>query len=382
MYSVYSYGSMIADQVRMAPYVEALRQSVKPGSVVLDIGTGTGICALLACQFGARRVYAIEPSDAIQVAREIAVANGCADRIEFIQNLSTRITLPERADVIVSDLRGVLPFMGHHFASIVDARRRFLAPGGILIPQMDTMWAAIVTAPELYERYIEPWDKYNYGFDMRAARTVVLNTWGKGRVEPGQLLAEPKVWAQLDYSTIEAANVSAELDWKAGHPGEAHGLLVWFDTLLTTGIGFSNAPGGGAAVYGSALFPFLEPVQLQAGDEVQIRLKANLVVDDYVWNWETVIRDGNKPESVKAQFRQSTFFGTPLSPAKLRRRASSFHPTLDEDGQITHFILALMDGTVSLSEIADKLFAEFPSQFADRQAALSKVSELSQQYSR
>jgi len=85
---------MIADTVRTGAYAEALRRAVKAGSVVLDIGTGTGIWALLACKFGARRVYAAEPGDAIHVAREIAAANGWSDRIEFIQRLSTEVTLP------------------------------------------------------------------------------------------------------------------------------------------------------------------------------------------------------------------------------------------------------------------------------------------------
>src|SRR3954471_21820036 len=105
---------MIADSARMDAYARALRQAIKPGSVVLDIGTGIGIFAMLASQFGARRVYAIEPDDAIQIARQIAAANGYAERVEFFQNLSTRIELPERADIIVSDLRGVLPVFQHH----------------------------------------------------------------------------------------------------------------------------------------------------------------------------------------------------------------------------------------------------------------------------
>src|SRR5579863_9313159 len=88
MYSLAGYGEMIADGVRMEAYARALRQTVKPGSVVLEIGTGPGIFAILACQLGASRVYAIEPDDIIQVAREVASANGCADRIEFLQDLS------------------------------------------------------------------------------------------------------------------------------------------------------------------------------------------------------------------------------------------------------------------------------------------------------
>ena len=140
---------MIADATRMGAFARALGQAIKPGAVVIDIGTGTGICALLACRHGARRVYAIEPDDAIQVAREIAAANGYADRIEFIQAISTQVTLPERADVIVSDLGGVLPWFQRHIPSIVDARARFLAPGGVLIPQQDVGWAAVVEAHEL-----------------------------------------------------------------------------------------------------------------------------------------------------------------------------------------------------------------------------------------
>src|SRR5256714_2578071 len=144
MYGLGAYGSMIADRVRVEAYAEALRKSVRKGSVVAEIGTGPGIFAVLACQLGATRVYAIEPSEIIQVAREVAAANGCADKIEFFEELSDRVTLPVRANVVLSDLRGVLPLFQRHIPAIVDARRRFLAPGGTLIPQKDMLWAAIV----------------------------------------------------------------------------------------------------------------------------------------------------------------------------------------------------------------------------------------------
>jgi protein arginine N-methyltransferase 1 len=128
------YGSMIRDTARTGAYAGALRAVVRPDSVVLDIGTGSGILALLACRFGARKVYAVEPDDIIQLAREAAAANGFADRIEFIQGISTRLDLREKVDVIVSDLRGVLPALEQGLVSIMDARDRLLAPGGRLIP--------------------------------------------------------------------------------------------------------------------------------------------------------------------------------------------------------------------------------------------------------
>src|SRR5262249_29867935 len=144
-------------------YLNALRHAVNPDSVVVDLGTGTGFLALLACQFGARRVYAIEPDDTIYIGREIAKDNGFSERIVLIHDLSTRVGLPERADLIISDLRGILPLFAQHIPSIIDARRRFLAPGGLLIPQSDTLFAGVVEAHDLYRHRTGPWRDKVYG---------------------------------------------------------------------------------------------------------------------------------------------------------------------------------------------------------------------------
>jgi protein arginine N-methyltransferase 1 len=100
---------MIRDSVRTDAYARALRSCVGPNSTVLDIGTGVGIFALLACQFGARKVFAVDPNETIEIAREIASVNGYADRIEFIADLSTKIVLPEPVDIIVTEMHGILP---------------------------------------------------------------------------------------------------------------------------------------------------------------------------------------------------------------------------------------------------------------------------------
>src|SRR5574338_341457 len=137
MYSLHFYGQMLADAPRMDAYASALRHAIKPDSVVMDLGCGPGVFALLACKLGARRVYAVEPNNVIGLAREAAVANGFASRIEFFDTLSTDVTLPEPATLIVSDLRGVLPYYQQHLPSILDARKRLLARDGVLIPRRD-----------------------------------------------------------------------------------------------------------------------------------------------------------------------------------------------------------------------------------------------------
>ena len=295
MYSLGGYGSMLADRVRVDAYAQALRQTVHVGSVVVEIGTGPGIFAVLACQVGASRVYAIEPFEIIQVAREVAAANGCADKIEFFADLSNRVTLPTRADVIVSDLRGVLPLLERHIPAIVDARRRFLSPGGALIPRKDTLWAAIAEAPKPYGELVDPWDHNALGQDLSPARRLIVNQVHRFRVDADQLLTAGRLWTTLDYNSVENPDVRGNLDWKVERAGTGHGILLWFDADLAEGIGFSSGPSGPETVYGSLFLPWPQPVPLVPSQSVAADLEAKLMEEDYVWRWTTRIepQDGS-----------------------------------------------------------------------------------------
>jgi protein arginine N-methyltransferase 1 len=313
MYSLHFYGQMLADAVRMDAYAEALRRAVKPDSIVLDLGCGPGLFALLACKLGARRVYAVEPDNAINIAREAAVANGFADRIEFFQNLSTEITLREPATIIISDLRGVLPWFQQHIPAIIDARDRLLAPGGVLIPRSDTLWAAVVEAEDEHGKIVGPWADNKFHLDLSAGVTRITNTWRKTRIRAEELLTEPVRWATLDYYTVSNPDISAELSWRATRTGTAHGVAVWFDADLSEGIGFSNRPGAVGLIYGIGFFPFPRPAPVKEGESIRLKLRADFVQGDYVWRWDTDFTDQ------KIGFRQSTFYGVALSPEQLRK---------------------------------------------------------------
>ncbi|MDZ7267796.1 MAG: 50S ribosomal protein L11 methyltransferase [candidate division KSB1 bacterium] len=376
MYSLFDYGDMIADRVRFEAYSKALRQTMKPGAVVLDIGTGTGIFALLACKLGARRVYALETNNAIAVAAELAVVNGCQERITFLQQLSTKTVLPEAADVIISDLRGVLPLLEQHLPSLVDARQRLLAPGGTLLPWRDTLWAAVITAPELYQRHFQPWQQDLLGLDTQPCQRLLANLWQRAQFQPGQLLTAPQCWATLNYHTLTSPHVSGELSWRVTQSGTAHGLCLWFDAELSPGIGFSNAPGQPKTIYGQAFFPWPQPVALAAGDHLTVRLQANLVKDDYVWQWHTRINSGNERGSRMTEFRQSSLWGEPLSPHQLRKRAHTFVPRLNQEGRIMQFILNRMEGRATLADLAHELVQTFPRDFPDWQSALVRLGDL------
>jgi protein arginine N-methyltransferase 1 len=314
MYSLHFYGEMLANAPRIEPYVEALRRSVTRDSVLLDLGCGQGLFALLACKFGARRVYAVEPDNVINIAREAAVANGCGDRIEFFQSLSTEVTLPEPATIIISDLRGVLPWFQQHIPAIIDARTRLLTADGVLIPRRDTLWAALVEAPEQYEQIVKPWQIRVGEVDLSAGVSKVTNLWRKTRIKSEELITDSVCWTTLDYHTVDSPDTSAEMSWSVARSGVTHGVAVWFDTELGEGIGFSNRPGATELIYGAGLFPFPRPVEIREGERVEIKLRADLVNGDYVWRWDTDFTEQ------KIEFRQSTFYGVALSAEQLRKK--------------------------------------------------------------
>ena len=375
-YSTSGHGAMLADAARVDAYARAIGKCVRPGDAVLEIGTGTGLFAMLAARAGARRVYAIEADDVIEVARANAAANGLAQSIEFIHALSTEVDLPERVDVIVSDLRGVLPLYEHHFASIADARARFLAPGGRLVPREDRVMAACVEAPELHARIAAPWTVDTHGVRMDAGRDLVLNDWHRASFNAGEILTGAACCATFDYPTLVDPGMKARVRLRANRGGIAHGLALWFDATLAEGVELSGAPGaeGRATIYGHVFLPWPRAVAIASGDEIEVAIDARLVGGQYVWNWET--RCG--PE----RFSQSTFRAEPASAARLRLRSATHVARIGEEARIDRAILEAMEGGAALGDIASGLQARFPARFARWEDALARVGDLSERYTR
>jgi protein arginine N-methyltransferase 1 len=381
MYSLAGYASMLRDRIRVDAYAQALRSVVQPESVVIDLGTGPGIFAILACQLGAKKVYALESSHIIQVAKDAAVDNGCSDKIEFIQDLSTRIDLPELGDVIVSDLRGVLPLFQQHIPTIIDARCRFLSRGGIIIPGRDTLWVAVVEAPQLYERFIDCWQNNSLEQDLRAARKLAINDPQSVWKSSVKLLTYPQCWAVLDYSTLEHPDVSGIFSDRVRRVGVGHGLMVWFDTHLVERFGFSNAPDAPESIYGSVFFPWPQPIALRESQMFRGRLDARLIGNDYLWSWTTEVESASNPANSSTRFEQSQIQSLPISLRRLHKARSDYIPQLNSEGRIRSRAFELMDGTKSLEAIAQVLASEFPQRFPRWQEALTFAGQLAQEYS-
>lgn len=384
MYTINEYGIMIADRERTDAYAAALEFVVNPDSVVLEVGTGTGFFAMLACRYGAKKVYAIEPNDAIAVAQKLARENGCTDRILFIQDVAKNINLAEKATVVISDMRGRLPLFGLHLPCIIDVRRRLLAPEAVMIPARDSLWATLVASPSIYRELVTPWQEKNHAINMQSVRQLAINNFVSLRAScpDEEVLVEPQCWAKLDYYTINDSDVSGHMSWRVEQDGCAHGIKVWFDTILTDEIGFSNAISRPDKIYGNLFFPWPREVLLRRGDEITVSLKASLIGEDYVWCWNSCIRSCNGARINEAVFEQSTFKGTPLSLPRIKRRSENYRPVLNKEGLIDKQILQMMDEGQPLRDIAQVIFKQFPDDFPDYKRSLNHVGKLSLKYSK
>lgn len=96
---------LLRDRARLDAYARAIRMQVRPGDVVADVGSGSGILAWLAAQAGARRVHAVELNTNSYKALLRAVRrNDVLGRVVPTLADGTQWVPPEPVDVVVCEL--------------------------------------------------------------------------------------------------------------------------------------------------------------------------------------------------------------------------------------------------------------------------------------
>ena len=378
MYSLKDYGGMIADGVRMAAYEAAMRRVITPGSVVLDIGAGAGIMSLLAAKLGARRVVAVEPNPLVRVGSRLAVENGFASCITFVHGLSQQIELGEKFDVVVADLRGGLPNAACYIDAVVDARKRLMKPGGVLIPLRDTIFAAPVQVEEAFSKLVSPWRDNRFGLKMEGAVGAMLNRGLTGLKSIDRLLGRGQPIATLEYATVTSPNINVTTELQVEETGVVHGLSLWFETELVPGVGFSTAPDKEETVYGRWFLPMREPVDVTSGDRIEVSIKAALDDDTRLWIWRGKIlaADGLK----RASFASSSAFFNPESPDVREVFHSASKPSLSGDGRVVRDVMAGFDGKRCVADVVAAIITKHPDRFGHVEDAENFVRVVVERY--
>ena len=142
---------MLNDKLRILAYEKAIKETVKPGDVVVDLGTGTGILSLWALEAGASCVYGIDlNSDILALAVKSMMQHKFSDRFIAINKLSYDVILPERADVLISEIIGNIADNEDFQPILNDAIRRFLKPGGKCLPKNTCAYITPITAKKAH----------------------------------------------------------------------------------------------------------------------------------------------------------------------------------------------------------------------------------------
>ena len=372
----------LEDQARVSAYREAVGEVVRPGDVVLDLGSGTGILGLLACRAGARLVYSIEQGGMIGLAREVSRANGFEGRMVFVKGHSTRVDLPEKVDVVVCDQIGRFGFEAGILQVFEDARRRFLKPGGSLIPSRIDLTVAPVECPEVWSQ-VEFWNSCPAGFDFRPARQWAANTGYPVEFVPEQLLGSPGILASINLPESTAAPFRGEACVVANKPGTLHGIGGWFTAQLSPSVTMTNSPLSADRIKRrNVFFPIDRPVELAPGDCVRARLR--IVPSELIVTWKVEVLEGSQGQngaSPKARFSHSTLRGMLPTKEDLERTQPQFVPKLSSWGKARRSILELCDGNRPLSEIEQEVYRRHADLFRSPGEAAAFVAKVINRYS-
>ena len=268
--SIEFHRRMLADRVRETAFRDALSRAIHPGrTTVADIGAGTGILAFIARELGAREVWLYDPGPVLQLAETIAARNGI-DGLHFVPERSLDVAEPPQVDLVVAEVLGNFAYEEGVLETLADARR-FLAPGGTLIPHALQQWAAPVIS-DRFERDLRSWRSAGGRIDLSDAERMTRNNMYVFAIEPEHLLAAPASWDSLTFSGAIDSRRTGRAQWKLAAGGPLYGFALWWECTLVPGVVLSTSPFAPRTHWDQIYLPLAEPINARAGDALALEI--------------------------------------------------------------------------------------------------------------
>ena len=364
----------LSDTARVGAYRDALKSLVRPGDVGLDLASGTGILGLMALQAGAARIYAIESGDIASVARDLARENGFGDRVSIIEEHSSRAVLPEKVDFIVTDLAGRFGFEAGLFEVMSDARRRFLKPGGRVIPSSVSLSIAPVESTDV-RAHVDYWSQPVEGLTFDAAHKIARSTGYPRAFTTANLLAPGARITGADL-VDDVTIMSGSCAFEIGRDTILDGIGGWFTATLSPGIELTNAPDRADRINRrNVFFPLHDRFPVIAGDRVGVTMVIRPATSVVRWK-VTVGRNGN----IVHQTDTSTFNGMLLAKGNVERTRPDFKPALTDAGLARRTVVDMCDGATPLADIERAVFERHRALFNTPADAAAFVAEVVTRY--
>ena len=267
------YYAMMSDKVRIHAYKKAIESMVQEGDVVVDLGAGPGLLSFWALKAGARRVYAIEKSDSIHLAEEVARVNGFSDQVVFIKDNSLNVELPEKADILISETLGTFGVEENTLAFFIDARNRFLKEGGRVLPEKLELFLAPAHDEKCVEK-ISFWKDVE-GVDYSPALEEMMRRLMVSDISPNMLLAQDQCFASLNLHSCSDVDLREQLRFKIEKTGLLSGVAGWFKVQVGGGLSLSTHPEAPKTHWHQAFFPLSQAIKAEAGDYFEWSMEIN-----------------------------------------------------------------------------------------------------------
>ncbi|KAJ3578001.1 hypothetical protein NPX13_g2565 [Xylaria arbuscula] len=231
--------TMLKDTVRTDGYRDFIynNKHLFAGKTVLDIGCGTGILSMFCARAGAARVIAVDASDIILKARENIYRAGLADTITTLHGKMEEVILPvDQVDIIVSEWMGYCLLFEAMLPSVLYARDKYLAPGGLMVPSHTNMWVAPVSDPVWVSENGETFWADVYGFDMSAMAKGIYDEVRVLHWPGDKVCGTSSAFKMLDLYKTTAADLSFTAPYTSKLTQDVDaidGFLIWFDAFFS-----------------------------------------------------------------------------------------------------------------------------------------------------
>jgi protein arginine N-methyltransferase 1 len=347
--------SYVADAVRLEQFRLAVAQAVQPGDRVADIGCGSAVLGLLCLQAGAGHVDAIDSTAAIEIARESLTRGGWGDKASFIHGKSFQIELPETVDIVICDHVGYFGFDYGLIEIMADARRRFLKPGGRMIPGRLRLQLGAVES-EKCRQLAEGWQAPGIPGEFHWLRQHGINTKHAVNLLADEVLAGPAEFGCIDLQADSPGFLSWTVELTVARDGIMHGLAGWFECELGENVWMTNSPLSAQAIKRcQAFLPIDGPLAVKAGDIVSATVMARPA--DHLIAWEV------RHPSTGRKFSHSTWLGDLLMQEQLGKTRPDHVPQLSRVARAKALVMGYCDGRRSVAQIQESVLREHPDLF-------------------